>query len=45
MSEARAFQLAGPDGQRFIVGEGEGPEDLQASGEWLATTDPVEVQR
>lgn len=30
---------------RFVVGDGEDKDELTASGEWIATAEPVEVER
>lgn len=30
--------------QRFVIGRGETVDDVQASGEWLATDTPAEVR-
>lgn len=46
MTEARLFVTTATarQAQRLVVGEGETLNDVQGSGRWLATADPVEVR-
>lgn len=46
-TDAQTFVVGGSatQPQRFVLGEGETVDDVQASGAWLATADPVEVSR
>lgn len=46
MSEVRGFAKAGGSNQsqRFIIGRGDTEDELQITGEWIATTEPVEVR-
>jgi len=39
-----AFIRPGPDGQRFVLADAETVDEMQASGAWIATTDPVECE-
>lgn len=46
MTECQAFIAAGTarQSQRFVIGAGESVDVAQASGEWIATETPVEVE-
>lgn len=39
----RRFIDADTDGQQLVIGEGQTRDDLQTSGRWIATPDPVDV--
>jgi hypothetical protein len=45
MRDLSGFQRRDRRGQWFVIGNGDDRDVLQASGEWIATTHPVEVRR
>ena len=47
MTETRTFVASGTaaQSQRLIISTAEGIDELQATGEWIASADPEEVQR
>lgn len=45
MRNLSGFQRQDRRGQWLVVGHGDDRDELQASGAWLATSEPVEVRR
>jgi len=40
----RAFIKSDRRGQRFVLADADTADEMQVSGEWIATTDPVAIE-
>jgi hypothetical protein len=41
---AQVYILGDSNGQKYVIADGATVDDIQASGRWLATREPVEVE-